>query len=145
MEAQVSWIGGLRFTGKGSRAVSLTFAGGDEEEWQPNDFSPLNLLLIGLAGCTAADVISILQKKRQDVTSFEVQASATQAEDHPHVFTRIHLTYRVHGHDIERAAVERSVELAENKYCPAIAMLGQVTPIEHSIEISLEPSSEAET
>jgi len=142
MEAIVSWIDELRFTGEGDGPAALTIAGGKEEDRKRDEFSPLNLLLIGLAGCTAADVTSILRKKRQDVTRLAVQATARQAEDHPHVFTHIHLTYRVEGHDVERSAVERSVELSETKYCPAIAMLGQVAPIEHSIEITQAPETD---
>ncbi|MGA9532855.1 MAG: OsmC family protein [Anaerolineales bacterium] len=135
MQANVMWTEELRFVGNGDGSATVAVIGGDIGEERVDGFSPLNLLLVGLAGCTAADVISILQKKRQSVTHFEVHATASQATDHPHVFTHIHIEYIIEGHGIEQSAVERSIELSETKYCPAIAMLGEVVPIEHSFEI----------
>lgn len=95
----------------------------------------MELLLVGLAGCTAMDVISILEKKRQDVTSFEVTAHGTRAEDHPRLFTNIVLEYIVTGHQVEREAVERAVELSATKYCSAAAMFGKAATIEHKITV----------
>jgi len=81
------------------------------------------------------DVISILKKKKQDVTAFDVRTHADRAPEHPKVFTHIVIEYIVSGHGIERAAVERAVELSSTKYCPAHAILGQVVPIETKITI----------
>lgn len=136
MEAKVTWTENLRFVGRGETPATVSVIGGELDKERADGFSPINLLLVGVVGCTAADVISILKKKRQDVTHFEVRASAEQAADHPHVFTHIHLTYYVEGHGVEEAAVERSIQLSENKYCPAIGMLGKVVPIDHSFEIT---------
>jgi putative redox protein len=136
MEARVDWTENLKFVGSGDGPATVTVIGGESDNERVDGFSPLNLLLIGLAGCTASDVISILRKKRQRVTRFEVYARARQAEDHPRVFTHIQLVYRVEGHAVEQSAVERSIELSESKYCPAIGMLGKVVAIEHSIEIT---------
>jgi putative redox protein len=96
---------------------------------------PVELIAMGLAGCTAMDVISILRKKRQDVTGFEVEAEIQRAPDHPKIFTAIHLTYRVTGRMIDEAALKRAIELSETRYCPAIAMFRQVAPISMSYEI----------
>lgn len=93
------------------------------------------LVLLGLAGCTAMDVISILRKKRQHVTGFEVQAHAERAEEHPKVFTDVTIRYIVEGINIDPAAVMRAIELSETKYCPAQAMLVQAVPIKHEYEI----------
>jgi putative redox protein len=135
MEAKVTWKGHLAFEGVASKGLTIplnSLAAADKDE---SGFSPMELLLVGLAGCTAMDVISILEKKRQEVTSFDVRVQAERATEHPRVFTSIVLEYVVTGHQIDRAAVERSVELSATKYCSASAMLGKVVPIEHKITI----------
>ena len=81
------------------------------------------------------DVISILQKKKQKVTGFEVEVHADRAEEHPHVFTKIIIEYIVSGRNVERAAVERAVQLSAEKYCPALAMFSKVVPIELKITL----------
>jgi putative redox protein len=81
------------------------------------------------------DVISILRKKRQQVVDFEVLVDAARAEEHPRVFTDIVVKYVVHGVDVDPTAVARAIELSETKYCPAQAMLSQVVPIRHEVEI----------
>ena len=108
--------------------------GGDED-----GFRPMELLAIGLGGCTAMDVISILQKKRQDISGFEVRIDAERATDHPKVFTHMKIEYIVHGHQVDRAAVERAIELSTTKYCPAQAMLVKAVEIEHTYIIHEAP------
>jgi putative redox protein len=98
-------------------------------------FRPMELIAIGLAGCTGMDVISILEKKKQNVSNFEVRIHAEKAADHPKVFTNIEIEYLIQGVGIDRAAVERAVELSETKYCPAQSMLGKAVPITHKITI----------
>jgi putative redox protein len=95
----------------------------------------MELIAIGLAGCTAMDVISILQKKRQDVTGFEVQVHADRATEFPKVFTNIMIEYIVKGHHVDPVAVERCIELSTTKYCPAQAMLVKTCNIEHKYSI----------
>jgi putative redox protein len=97
--------------------------------------SPMELIALGLASCTAMDVISILQKKRQNVTQFEIGVDAPRSADHPKVFTRAMLTYKFTGTDIEEAAVLRAIELSVTKYCPVHAMLEQAFPIDILYEI----------
>jgi putative redox protein len=99
-------------------------AGGDEQ-----GFIPMELIATGLAGCTAMDVISILQKKRQDVTGFEVQVHARRAAEHPKVFTQAVIEYFVTGKGVDEEAVVRSIELSATRYCPAQAMFRDVFPI----------------
>jgi putative redox protein len=98
--------------------------GGDED-----GFRPMELIAIGLAGCTAMDVISIMQKKRQKVDAFEVRIHAERAQEHPRVFTDIEVEYIVHGENVQEEALRRSIELSETKYCPAQAMLRQAVSI----------------
>lgn len=91
---------------------------------------PMELLAMGLGGCTAMDVISILRKKRQDVTGLEVKVQGGRSEEHPKVFTSFIIEYVVSGRNIDQAAVERAIALSAERYCPAQAMLGQVAPME---------------
>jgi len=93
------------------------------------------LIALGLAGCTAMDVISVLQKKRQNVTRFEVDVDAARAEEHPKVFTNAVITYIVTGSNVEENALLRAIELSATRYCPAQSMLGQVFPIDLRYEI----------
>ena len=90
----------------------------------------MELLATGLAGCTAMDVISILQKKRQEVTDFEVQVHAERASEHPKVFTSAVIEYFISGHNLDEAAVVRAIELSATRYCPAQAMFQNVFPME---------------
>ena len=96
---------------------------------------PMELIALGLAGCTAMDVISILQKKRQEVTSFEVKMDAARAKEHPKVFTSAVILYIVTGKQIDEAALMRAIELSAVKYCPAQAMLANAFPMELRYEI----------
>ncbi len=104
--------------------------GGDND-----GFRPIELMLVSLAGCTAMDVISILNKKRQDVTDFEVKVNASRAEGHPKVFLSARLDYRVTGRSVDEAALVRAIELSATRYCPAQAMLGKAFPIEMRYQI----------
>ncbi len=99
--------------------------GGDER-----GFQPMELMLVSLLGCTAMDVISILRKKRQEVTAFEVKGHAERAEQHPKVFTHVTIEYHVTGKNVDEKAVVRSIELSAVRYCPAQGMLAKVVPIE---------------
>jgi putative redox protein len=135
MEANAIWKNKLSFTGTGITGLTIPLIsessiGGDEQ-----GFEPMELVAIGLAGCTGMDVISILQKKRQDVTAFEVQVHAERATVFPKIFTNIIIEYIIEGHDVEPIAVERSIELSVTKYCPVQAMLGKVCNIEHKYSI----------
>ncbi len=135
MEATVTWGGRLSFTGTADTGFTVPL-GADPSVGGDNDgFRPMELMAISLAGCTAMDVISILQKKRQDITAFEVRIHAEQAQDHPHVFTKVLVEYLVTGHNVQQAAVERAIELSETKYCPAQAMLHKAVSIEHTYQI----------
>lgn len=84
---------------------------------------PIRLVLAALSGCTSMDVISILRKKRQDVTHFSVEVIGTRATEHPKVYTDIEIVYRVQGHNIDPEAVQRAIQLSEEKYCPVMGML----------------------
>lgn len=91
---------------------------------------PMELLAMGLGGCTAMDVISILRKKRQDVTALEVKVHGERVDEHPKVITSFIIEYAVSGREIDPAAVERAIALSAERYCPAQAMLGRAATME---------------
>jgi putative redox protein len=135
MDAKVTWQQGMTFTGTAGTGFTVPL-GADPAVGGANDgFRPLELMAISLAGCTAMDVISILKKKRQEVTGFEVRVHAEQAQEHPHVFTHIKIEYLISGRGIEKAAVERAIELSKTTYCPAQAMLAKAVEMEMSYQI----------
>ena len=92
----------------------------------------MEMLLIGLGGCTAFDVVQILRKGREHVSDCRVEVTAERAETDPKVFTKIHLEYRVVGRDLAPTKVERAIQLSKEKYCSASIMLGAVAEITHS-------------
>lgn len=99
---------------------------------------PHRLLLLALAGCTAMDVISILRKKRQQVSGLSVEVQGSRVDQHPRVYTRIEVLYRVRGQNIDPQAVARSIELSATRYCPVIAMLGKVAEVTTHYQVEEE-------
>ena len=130
MEAKVNWQGRLTFTGTADSGFQLPLGTDQAVGGDNHGFRPMELLAVGLAGCTAMDVISILSKKRQEVTDFEVQVHAERAEEHPKVMTGAVIEYFVTGQNLDEAALLRAIELSATRYCPAQAMFGKLMPIE---------------
>ena len=120
---------GMKFEGETGTGQAFALDAAEGHGGQGAGASPMELLLAGLAGCTAMDVISILSKKKQVVTDFQIKLNAGRAEEHPKVFTEAVIEYLFHGSNIDEAAVLRAIELSAEKYCPAQAMLGKVFPI----------------
>ncbi len=135
MDAKVTWKGRLSFSGSAESGFSLPLGADSQVGGDDDGFRPMELFLIGLAGCTAMDVISILQKKHQEVTNFLVQVHADRTNEHPRVFTHIAIEYILTGHHLDPLAVERAVQLSKDKYCPGQAMLNKTVPISHQITI----------
>ena len=129
MQATVKWTGQMQFAGTGNAGHSVLM---DGESKAAN--SPMELVLLALCGCTAYDVVSILQKKREPFTAVEVSAHAEKAPDPPRVFTDIKLLYRVSG-KVARKAVEDAVRLSEEKYCSVAAMLNKTARITYEIHL----------
>ncbi len=130
MDAKVTWKSRLSFTATADSGFTLPL-GSDPRVGGDNDgFRPMELMALSLAGCTAMDVISIMSKKGQEVTGFEVQVHAKRASEHPKVITGALIEYSIMGHAIDETALVRSIELSATTYCPAQAMLGKVMPIE---------------
>lgn len=125
----------MAFTGTADSGFTIQLDSKQEVGGEGRGFIPMELMAMSMAGCTAMDVISILRKKRQEVTAFEVHVDASRAEEHPKVFTRATIHYLITGHSVDEKAVRRAIELTAESYCPAQAMLGKVMPIELRYQI----------
>lgn len=136
MDAKVTWLQRLSFIGTADSGFEVPLGVLREQGGDDDGLRPMEMLLIGLAGCTGMDAISIMQKKRQDVTAFEVRVHGDRADQHPKVFTHITIEYIFSGHNLDRAAAERSVQLSAERYCPAQAMFKLVVPIEMIITLN---------
>ncbi|MEZ4515869.1 MAG: OsmC family protein [Chloroflexota bacterium] len=135
MDATVVLQDGMRFVATADSGHQVIMDSDGSVGGTDTGSRPMELIAMGLGGCTAMDVISILRKKRQDVTGFEVKVHGDRAEEHPKVFTNIVIEYVLTGHDIDPAAVERAIQLSAERYCPAQAMLNQVVPLELTYRI----------
>lgn len=135
MKAKVEWKGGMSFVGSADSGFTVNLGGSPEVGGANDGFRPIELMAVSLAGCTGMDVISILKKKRQTVTDFEVRVDADRASEHPKVFTSAIIDYRVTGHDVDEKAVVRAIQLSAERYCPANAMLRQAFPIKFRYQI----------
>lgn len=123
------------FTGYSSNGFTLPLDSAKSHGGHDAGISPIELMLTSLAGCTGMDVISILRKKQQAVTGFEVQVEGVRAEEHPRVFTEIWVRFTVTGHGVDPKAVERAIELSHDKYCSAAATLRHTATIHYDFEI----------
>lgn len=137
MKANVIWRGNLAFEGQTESGFPIPLDADPAVGGTNTGPRPMEMIALGLAGCTAMDVISILKKKCRDkeLTSFEVRVDAPRANEHPKAFTNATITYIIKGTDIQETSVLRAIELTATKYCPAQAMLGQVMPIDLRYEI----------
>ena len=136
MDATVTLDHGMAFHGTASKSgFTLKMDAHPSVGGEDDGFRPMELLLVGLGGCTGMDVVSILRKKRQAISGFEIQLHADQAKDFPHVFTNITIKYIIRGQGVDPKAVERAIELSATKYCSAHAMLEQAATITSTYEI----------
>jgi len=135
MEAKITWKGGLSFDGTAESGFTVPLGTVPEVGGADDGFRPLELMAISLIGCTGMDVISIMMKKREEVTDFNVETHIQRAEKHPKVFTGAVIDFHVTGHDVSEDALLRSIELSAEIYCPAQSMLKQIMPIEINYQI----------
>lgn len=125
MDVSIKWKGGMAFEGSGPSGFTQRMDSGNGADGA----RPMEMIALGLIGCSAMDVISILEKKKQLVTDFQVSFHGDRAEEHPKVFTRAAIEFRFHGTGLKEEAVRRAIELSVGKYCPAFAMLVKAFPI----------------
>ncbi len=123
MTGSVTLLDEMAFRATTGSGHTLTLDGSQAAGGQDRGARPIELVLLGLAGCTGMDVISILRKMRQDVTAYRVSAEGERAAEHPKVYTQITVEHAVTGHDLELALVRRAVELSTTRYCPVERML----------------------
>ncbi len=142
MKARIQWTGNVGFEGTADSGHVVTMDGPPEFGGQNLGARPMELVLIGMGGCTAFDVIHILKKSRQDVTDCVAEIDATRADTEPKVFTKIHVHFRVTGRKLDPKRVHQAIELSATKYCSASIMLGKTAEITHDFEI-IEDSSKA--
>lgn len=135
MKARVKWIQDVMFVGETGSGHAVVMDGAPDFGGRNLGLRPMEMLLLGLGGCTAFDVMHILRRGRERVTDCVVEIDADRAETDPKVFTRIHLRYVVTGDGLSPAKVERAVGLSSEKYCSATVMLGAVAEITHEVEI----------
>lgn len=135
MKARVAWLEERTFVGQNASGHSIVLGRpGAEGRPEPGP-SPMELVLIGTGGCSAYDVVLILEKGRQAVTGCEVLLDADRAESDPRVFTRIHMHFRVSGRGLDPAKVKRAIELSAEKYCSASAMMAKTATVTHDFEV----------
>ena len=135
MKASARWVDGRVFLGESGSGHAVVMDGAPEAGGRNLGIRPMEMLLIGLAGCSGFDVVHILERGRERITGCTVEAEAERAETDPRVFTAIRLRYRIRGQALSRDKVERAVALSAEKYCSASIMLGATATLSHEIVI----------
>jgi putative redox protein len=135
MTARIKWVEEMTFVGESGSGHSVVMDGAPESGGRDLGVRPMEMLLLGLGGCTAFDVVMILGKARQAVTDCVVEIEAARAATEPKVFTKIHVHFVVTGRNLADKQVARAVELSAEKYCSASIMLGKTAAITHDYEI----------
>lgn len=135
MRARVSLIDGVSFEGTAESGHRVVMDGPPELGGQDKGTRPMEMLLLGLGGCSAFDVVHMLRKGRVEMTDCEVQVEAERAAQAPKVFTRIHLHFVISGKEVPESKVRRAVQLSAEKYCSASIMFSQVARVTHDFEI----------
>jgi putative redox protein len=135
MKARVKLIEGVSFVGQSESGHSVVMDGPPESGGRNLGVRPMEMLLLGLGGCSAFDVVHILRKARQPITDCVAELSASRAETDPKVFTTIHVHFTVTGKSLDPKRVEQAVQLSAEKYCSASIMLGKVAEITHDYEV----------
>ncbi|HPY41897.1 MAG TPA: OsmC family protein [Thiolinea sp.] len=135
MKARVKWLDHMSFVGESGSGHSVVMDGAPEAGGRNLGVRPMEMLLLGLGGCSSFDVVMILKKSRQAISDCEVLLEAERAAEDPKVFTRIHMHFIVKGHNLATEKVERAVKLSAEKYCSASMMLGKTAEITHDFEV----------
>lgn len=138
MKARVQWLDGRAFVGESGSGHAIVMDGAPEAGGRNIGVRPMEMLLLGLGGCTAFDIVMILERMREKVTGLDIALEADRATEDPKVFTHVKLIYKIKGRNLKPANVERAVNLSAEKYCSASAMFGKTAKIEHSWEIADE-------
>jgi putative redox protein len=135
MKAVVKWLDNMSFVGESESGHSVVMDGPPESGGRNLGVRPMEMVLLGMGGCTAFDVVLILQRQRQGITDCQIELSAERAEEAPKVFTRIHVHYVVTGKGLDEKKVARAVDMTADKYCSVSIMLAQCSEVTHDFEI----------
>ncbi len=136
MNLSVNWVDGMLMVGKSHSGHSITMDGPTEIGGENLGVRPMEMLLLGVAGCTMIDVVTTLKKMRQDLSHCETKISAERANEHPKVFTDIHIHFIVKGKNLDSKKVDKAITLSAEKYCSASIMLGKTAKITHDFEVN---------
>ena len=135
MQARIKWVQDATFLGESGSGHAVVMDGPPDHGGRNLGVRPMEMLLLGMGGCTAFDVVSILKKSRQPITDCVAEIEAARAEQDPKIFTRIHVHFIVTGQGLDDRRVARAVSLSADKYCSASIMLGKTAEISHDYEI----------
>ncbi|WP_343079764.1 OsmC family protein [Ostreiculturibacter nitratireducens] len=135
MKARVKWAEGRTFVGEAGTGHKIAFGTAHGENGQKPGPSPMELVLIGTGGCSAYDVVHILERGREKIEDCIVELDADRAETDPKVFTRIHMHFIVKGRALDPKKVERAINLSVEKYCSASAMMAKTAEVSHDFEV----------
>jgi len=138
MKTRIKWIEDVCLLAESGSGHGVIIDGAPEIGGKNLGVRPMEMLLMGLGGCTSMDVLSILKKQRQQITDCQIEIEAERSDDIPKVFTKIHLHFIVKGHNLKQSSVERAINLSAEKYCSASAMLEKAAEITHDFEIIAE-------
>ena len=142
MKARIKWVEEATFLGESGSGHAVVMDGPPENGGRDLGIRPMEMLLVGMGGCTSFDVVMILIRARQAVTDCVVEVSAERADEVPKVFTSIHVHFIVSGHGLSEKQVARAVQLSAEKYCSASIMLGKAADITHDYEIIMSGQAE---
>lgn len=135
MNTRVKWLDNMSFVGESASGHSVVMDGPPEAGGRNLGVRPMEMLLLGLGGCSSFDIVSILKKGKQDIVDCEVEISAERADSEPKVFTKIHMHFVISGKSLSEKRVIKAIELSAEKYCSASIMLGKTAVVTHDFEI----------
>ena len=135
MNISVKWIDGMLMVGQSDSGHAIVMDGPPEIGGENLGVRPMEMLLLGMTGCTVIDVISTLKKMREDVVDCQTQVSADRSEEYPKVFTNIHVHFVLRGKQLNPLKVDKAIKLSAEKYCSASIMIGKTAIITHNYEI----------
>ena len=138
MKTKIKWMEDVSFIGSSESGHEVVLDGPEELGGKGLGMRPMEMMLIGMGGCTSFDVVTILKRSRQQITGCIAEIEAIRADEIPKVFTSIHIHFLIKGIDLQEKAVDRAIELSANKYCSASIMLGKSVKITHDFVISEE-------
>jgi len=136
MKAKITWLNGRAFVAESGSGHAVVIDGAPESGGRNIGVRPMEMMLMGLGGCTAFDVVMILEKSREKVTGCEVALESERASEDPKVFTKVKMIYTLKGENLKPAAVERAIKLSAEKYCSASKMFEKTATIEHEWHIA---------